>query len=142
MTTIAYRDGVLAADTLGVYGGNVRETMGAQKIMRAKDGSLLAITGDFAATHTYASCLARGQIPASLPKDSGRVIQIAKSGKVSVHEAGGSYPLGTKVFAYGSGSDAARGAMLMGASAVEAVRVASKVDIHTGSTVRFLKLKR
>lgn len=142
MTTIAYRNGVLAADTLGVYGGNVRETTGAQKIMRAKDGSLLALTGDFAVTHTYASQLARGETPAPLSKDSGRVIHIAKSGKITVHEDGGSFPLGAKSFAYGSGSDAARGAMLMGANAVTAVRVASKVDIRTGGDVRFLKLKR
>lgn len=142
MTTIAYKDGVLASDTLAVYGGNARESSAAQKIMRGRDGSLYAVTGDFGVVHAYASKLARGEIPDPLPKDCGRVIHVAKSGKITVHESGGKYPLGTKVFAYGSGSDAARGAMLMGATSARAVRVASKIDVFTGGNIRTLKLKR
>lgn len=143
MTTIAFKDGVLASDTLSVYGGNAKESFNAQKIMRGKNGALLAMCGDFGPVHSFATALAKGVTnQAPLPKDCGRVVEIRRTGKIIVHEGGGSYPLRERSFSYGSGSDAARGAMLAGASAARAVRIASKVDINTGGRVRILALKK
>ena len=51
------------------------------------------------------------------------------------------YLVDASFHACGSGSDLAIGAMAMGASAVEAVRVASKFDGYTGGSIRTLTWK-
>ena len=44
-------------------------------------------------------------------------------------------PIDTDFFSVGSGSDYAMGAMAMGASAADAIRVASQFDCHTNDKV-------
>ena len=56
MTTIAYRNGVLAADGLGTRGSWLLPGK-AQKLFRMKDGGMAAITGDYANGCQYIHCL-------------------------------------------------------------------------------------
>lgn len=141
MTTIAYKNGVLAVDGLATY-GQTPESVRAEKVIKAKDGRLFAICGDFGTTHAYAKMLASGTTPNPLPKDAGKVIEVRGRRSVIVHDAGGSYPLKAKEWSYGSGSDAARGAMMAGADAKKAVQIACKLDVHSGGIVRTFQVKK
>lgn len=72
-----------------------------------------------------------------------QVLTINKNGEVISYE-GQLYPMKTNSpwYALGSGSDVALGALEMGATAKEAVQVASKYDVNTGGTVHTLSIKR
>ena len=97
--------------------------------------------GDIAPVRNLVEAVLRGRTVPVLGKDEGRVIEVMPSGVVFMHEPGGKYPIGRIGHgAWGSGSDAARGALAMGASAVQAVRVAGKIDIYTGGRVQRVSL--
>lgn len=140
MTTIAYRDGVVAADTQATDGHG------------CTNGRVLKVErrGPFLAAAAGQACLAR------------RFLDWFRSGLVGEPEPGNDErnadgmifmpdgrivefsPLGSKTvfadfYATGSGMDYALGAMAMGASAEEAVRVAARFDSSTGGRITVLR---
>jgi hypothetical protein len=143
MTTIVYRDGVLAFDTL-MSQGEMKTPNPCPKAWKTEDGRLLAVTGDYAEGCDFARILAETKHPWPLPtikNDSTRVVEIYSRTKARIYEQHGYFRLTIRTFAaWGSGAAAAYGALYMGADAREAVAIAMKVDGWSGGSVRSLSL--
>lgn len=145
MTTIAYRDGVLAADTAMSRGATL--IRGIEKTARRpRDGALAAIVGAgyyagpfFAWFH--AGC--EGDPPRVDQDPDGCVtgIVVEPNGVATIYEMGGWYELRAPYWAIGSGRDQALGAMFAGADAETAVRAAIEHDHGTHGDVRVLRAK-
>lgn len=145
MTTIAYKDGVMASDSAWVYAGT--QTSSASKILRLSSGALLGEAGDndsrvirpllekilcfakiplgkeLAATNVdYSALLA-------FPNGEVAIILIGHDDKRGWY--GEAWKATRGCAAVGSGCDLAYGAMSMGASAAQAVAVACKWNIDS-----------
>lgn len=144
MTTIAYKDGVLAADSLATRNG-AREGLSV-KILRR--GPLLAgATGSADFAKAFRDWFARGckgDCPPMGDPDKnwgeGFIImpdeRLVVFGPAATWESGGLHD-GTG--AWGSGGEFARGAMAAGATAEEAVAAACRFDIHSGGQIITLR---
>lgn len=142
MTTIAYRDGVLASDTRSIRGDTI-DPDHMDKIFQSKDGRLFAVTGDKAETETLVNWLRNPKRKGERPQlnENSRVIEINKT-RMTIYEGRGEFTKRLSKFnSWGSGCQAALGAMEHGASACEAVKTAMKYDYGTGGKVRSLRLK-
>ena len=140
MTTIAYRNGVLAADT-GVGLGDMMLPERFQKIHRLRDGRLFAWTG---VAGDGARVLAHFNNPKKpMPeKPDGVALIIDRRGIAWTLEEGAMLRvIGASYVARGSGKDFAYGAMAMGASAREAVKVAARFDLRSRPPVEALRLR-
>ncbi|MFC3072354.1 hypothetical protein [Shinella pollutisoli] len=139
MTTVAYRDGVLAADSRFMVNG-WKQPHPAKKLFRMKDGAVCAVTGDYAISVEFVRWLDgdRAQ-PAPQLGDMGRVIHMAKDGTLTIYEMSGSFEVSCEFTAFGSGSPAAQAAMYMGADAIKAVEIAALLDDATGGNVCHMK---
>ena len=135
MTTIAYRDGVLAADSLATCNG-MRDGYGA-KIWRV--GRLLV-----GGAGSRAECLKfRDWVVAGM---KGRP-DIAETNAIVVSpehvvcwSEKGCWPVAEPFYAIGSGYEIAIGAMAVGADAERAVHIAAQYDTRTGGDVITLRL--
>lgn len=143
MTIIAYRDGVIAADTLVTHhGSRVAHT---QKIFRV-NGWLIGASGTLGAVRPAMAWVLDGA-DLSRPIDFGKVEDAAAT---FVSPEGVRYYVDTgnpflveevsPFTAMGSGADVARGAMFHGATAVEAVEAAISIDISCGGQIHWLGL--
>lgn len=131
MTTIAYRDGVLAVDSLGTNGAWIIARK-HQKLWRLPDGSIAAGTGTLSHVVAHMEYLmGRGNKP---DLDDYCILQVAKNG-VFVHEAGHRFQVFDDFISYGSGSPAAMAAMFCGKSAIEALDIAALLDPNTGGEI-------
>lgn len=140
MTTIAYRNGVIAADTRATR-GEVLLPGHSRKIRRLDDGSVIAIKGDLCMMEPFLSWLQsnrQGSMP-DLDKSGTGLIHLTKGG-VFVYEGAGWYQEDLPFFAMGSGCVPAMTAMYMGANAAKAVRVAMDVDPYTGGRIDWMTL--
>ena len=142
MTVIAYKNGILASDSLVTLGtaraGSVR------KICRGPNGSLAGLCGNTAYSDMFMSWIKSGE-PNSAPDlssdSSFTAIVIRPNGKVYMACSSTTlFLLKSPFHSIGSGSDFAVGAMEMGATAEEAVRVAIKHCISCGGKVVTEKL--
>jgi hypothetical protein len=141
VTTIAYRKGVLAADTREtddeqefIYPGHAR------KIHRLEGGHLFAAAGDSEQIEVLRRSVVDGSQP---PKMKGvEAIVVLPSGRVRFYEGRIWSPVRSPFFALGTGKVAALAAMYANASAAKAVRIAMKLDFCTGGRVETVKLKR
>jgi 20S proteasome alpha/beta subunit len=138
MTTVAWKDGILAADSRGTLAGWT--VPGAErKLFRLKDGSVAAITGPLANGMQILRWIV-GERTSKQPDGDARVIIVDAEGRIAVYEDGGFYyEEGLPFAAWGSGMPAALGAMHAGADAPEAVRIAGLVDPATGGAVCFIR---
>lgn len=141
MTTIAYRNGILAADTATfIHEGNTRVPEGSgRKIVRLSDGSCVAGSGIKREISEFARWCETGNNPEKRPSfDLSTVIRVWPDGRGEVYD--GKYDerdiSGCEFYAIGSGSAAALGAMYAGASASEAVQIAMKIDPWTDGEVQ------
>lgn len=140
MTTIAYKDGVLASDSLSCW-GNSRD--GAVTKIRKRGPYLAAISGVLGPGQKFLDWFSAGMNgdPPERPQDDnihalgfifmpdGMLLTLTRYGwerSKSEHCAAG------------SGAEFATGAMSMGATAAEAVAVAMKHDTHTGGEITVL----
>jgi hypothetical protein len=140
MTTIAYRDGVLAADRRAMIGDWV--TVGrVSKIARGPDGSLFAATGDLAVAARFRRWVEGGRAgdAPETGRDS-RCIVVEPDGRVLVFESDTFFVGDGPFHAWGSGFPAALAAMHMGASAARAIEIAALLDPATGGGVDVLLL--
>jgi hypothetical protein len=140
VTTIVYRDGILAGDTgVGRDGSFMPEKQ--RKVFRLRNGRLLAWCGDISRLFVVHKLLNDPKEPALPESDGGSGILIEPDGRVATIEQGIIVPVyGAPYVAMGSGRDFAYGALAMGASAIEAVRVAARFDKHTRLPLRWIKL--
>lgn len=143
MTTIAYRDGVLAADTLQTS-GSVRVGL-TVKIDRRDDGTMVAACGDAAYAHKFRAWVMAGeQGDAPLPQrengnDEGSGIIFRPDGTVVRCEAGGLFTMTGPHHAFGSGREFALGVMALGMGALEGIKAAMAHCIYTGGEVTVLR---
>lgn len=139
MTTIAYRDGVLAADSLSTSNG-LRDNVG-RKIWRV--GRLLVgAAGGRGDCLRFRAWVAEGCIGPNpfVGSEGGNGLVITPEGQVACWGTAGPWPVTSPFYSLGSGYQIAVGAMEMGASAEEAVRAAIVHDTCSGGPVQTLRL--
>lgn len=144
MTTIAYRDGVMAADTRA-YGGDKTPVGWKQKIRLLESGTLIGCSSNTPGQpEAVLAWFERGADQADRPQFGEckfRFIAVRPDGTALLGEnsfflAG---PLQGDYFAIGSGEEFALGALFMGATAEQAVRAAAALDVWTGGDVTVLQ---
>lgn len=142
MTVIAFKGGVMAADTM-LSGGN--QQCRAQKIVRLPDGGVVGACGQWGRAYAGLKYLEEGGDPDAkdgLPKIDGANFLIARpDGSLwLVEDEFPPYPLRDTVAAIGCGSDAALMAMTLGLTAVEAVARVTRQDVLCGDPVQSMEI--
>lgn len=141
MTTIAYRDGVLAADTLRTSNG-MRD--GYQRKIHKCGRLLIAGAGSAAVCEQFRSWVLRGMVgpsPFEGKPDSGNGLVITPDGLAVIWGSSGPWQLKDVPFlALGTGEQIAMGAMAMGGSAEEAVRAAITLNISSGGEIQTVRV--
>lgn len=141
MTTIAFRQGVLATDTQMSY-GSTQYTVPGIKLFYA--GSYAV---GFAGDIRYGPLVKRWfdlQCPLGVEEynrlwdDGWDIIAMDRHGHLHTAFADVVYPLDNQFYAIGSGSHYALGAMHMGASAVQAVAAAARFDVDTNAVIEHI----
>jgi len=132
MTTIAWRAGVIAADRQSGHGGTFEQ---CTKLFRV-NGYAIGVAGSIAYGIAFRDWFAgnrQGDCPLTPDSDTYALVMDMRTGECEQWEAPGvGIPVEMDYTAIGSGADFAKTAMYMGASARGAVRIASKLDPHTG----------
>ncbi len=142
MTTVAYRDGVMAADGRGNVNGRIVSSVDV-KIRRLSDGSLATGCGSSAIIATYLKWLEdrstpRPSLMSVVDKEDGAtVFVVRKDGRIERHEPDGIEvePEDLPFFSCGSGAMAALAAMHMGAGSKRAVEIACLCDVYSGGRI-------
>jgi hypothetical protein len=143
MTTIAFRDGIMAADTMmsqSVYRGR------CLKITRTGAGDLVALCGDSGMAHPFAAWIDAGLPRDGLPRmptgtDFGAFVAFADGRFAVFSEKCLPQFVEAEFHAMGSGNEVAIGAMAMGASAEEAVKIACQFDPWSREPIQVEHLK-
>lgn len=142
MTTIAYRDGILASDS-DAGRGDYRCAGSTQKLFRTREG-VCGVTGGIARAMAIVRWLGADEPQGECPiaTDEFTVIHVKRGGTVDLHEDGGVHHPQFEFMAWGSGMAAALGALYAGADARQAVAIAAKIDPHTGGKVVSMKVAK
>jgi ATP-dependent protease HslVU (ClpYQ) peptidase subunit len=138
LTTIAYRDGVLAGDGR-VSAGDTIVASSKKKVYRLKDGSLLGSAGSQEDGERLRIALEKGDAAPKLPNCF--ALRISTESGIWYYEGSAWVHVNEPYTAIGSGSAHALTAMDCGLPAVEAVRMAIKRDPLSGGRVRTVVLK-
>lgn len=138
MTTVAYRWGVLAADSRMMNGGWIHR-FSASKLFRLPSGDVAGVTGTYAEAVAFIRWLQNGEVGDRPSLSESTIIRLRKTGSLTIYEAGASFDVTTEFGAWGSGSPAANAAMYMGADAAKAVEIAALLDDNTGGEVVTMK---
>lgn len=136
MTTIAYREGILAADRK-LTGGSIADCE-ITKISRNHMGDLCGAAGPASFISAFIGWFDGGEkYDAPMPnKDDGGEAMIVRADlTIETFETTGTSKVRAKSYSIGSGRQVAYGAMAVGASAERAVRAASEYDVYTGSEI-------
>lgn len=138
MTTLAYSDGVLAADTQLSDEALVYRV---QKIDLLSDGSLVGGAGNWGRAWRYLQWMKAGSIDPAPKLKGATLLRIAPDETLWLNEGDGFYPLLNKNnVAIGSGAQAAMALMEQGKTAVEAVKAVTVLDQNTSPPVQALTL--
>lgn len=141
MTTIAFKNGVLAADTAMRQGGSMLGSV--VKIVRRNDGDMAGAAGNANYNGAFIKWFLAGEKdepPKATESDRhmDRGVIFRKAGGIDVFEPNGAFRCEAEYYAFGSGMDYALGAMFAGAGAGTAVHAAVKHDPHSGGDVTVL----
>ena len=148
MTIIAFKDGVMAADTmLSSHNSQNR----AQKIVRLPDGGVAGGCGQWNRAYAGLKYLADGgdmdargntRAPEGPPNIEGATLLVAKAdGSLwLIEDEFPAFPLRDSTASVGCGSDAALMAMTLGLSAVEAATRVTKQDVLCGEPVQSMEV--
>lgn len=137
MTTIVYRDGVLAADSRA-YSGDKTPIGTKTKIHRREDGAIYGIsTNDVGGDKLLRKWVEEGCNHPSgddLKPDCFSMLLVDAMGQVffANDNLSLSGPLEAEYFAIGTGREYALAAFYMGATAVQAIEVAKHFDVWSG----------
>ena len=146
MTTIAYRDGIIAADSQQSWDSHKTK---CEKLFRATDGSVIGTSGDTFSSMMFVDWYNNKR----RTKPDLTLIDIEEDFLCIILKKDGLWTVNKffhmvkdrneqDMLAIGSGAAAAMAAMLMGASAEKAVEIACKVDLYTGGDIKVMKYKR
>lgn len=139
MTTIAYRDGVMAADTLVTSNGK----RDGQKIKIARNaaGDLAGAAGNSAVCQQFLEWFSSGEKhePPEFDEELGNGLIVRADGTIELYMKHGVSKSTADFYSLGSGYQIALGAMSMGATAEIAVRKAMEFDTESGGNVTVLK---
>lgn len=144
MTVIAYRDGVMAADTLATQGG---QRIGyCTKIVRNGRGDLAGAAGNSTYADAFSSWFAKGEKGKGPEADAGsdycdRGLIVRANGAIEFYEKDGRFSIIAPYVAMGSGRSEALAAMFNGASAEQAVKTAIALDVGCGGDITVLSAK-
>jgi hypothetical protein len=145
VTTIAVRDGIMAADTrvtVDTEAGGSR-LFKCEKLYR-KAGHIVGLSGESAPGLVFLDWYGSGKEPPELlvhgEGDFTALVMTPKGLYEFDKWCRGEEVLG-RFHAIGSGAKAALGAMHMGASARKAVAVACKIDPYSAPPIKSMKLK-
>lgn len=142
VTTIAYRDGVLAADTLATWG----DTRDGHVTKIAKRGRVLAaIAGNVSGGQAFLDWFNRGMKGPPPKSEAGDnqwfAYLFTPDDWMLLWGPRGWERCQAEMMTLGSGGDFARGAMSMGASPAEAVAVAIQHDTKSGGPITVLSVR-
>lgn len=146
MTTIAYRNGIMASDSRA-YSGDKHPIGEKQKIFQFPDGTLVgassSVVGEPDAFIRWLMSLGKDadyRSAVSPRKFLVASILVRPDGSGFYWDDGENFtgPLENEFYAVGSGEQSAYAAMLCGKSAAEAIEIAIMVDPWTGGRVRTL----
>lgn len=139
MTAIAYDGHTLASDSQ-INNEDSKEPYGAKKIWRAGE-MLVGCCGTYSSSMRFVEWVRSGMDEDTAPKSLGEfgAIVILKNGKPVFYEDGKHpFTLRGPFAANGSGGPYAMAAMLAGATAPEAVKIACRLDPSSGGAVQKL----
>jgi ATP-dependent protease HslVU (ClpYQ) peptidase subunit len=141
MTTIAYKDGVLAADSR-ITRGNVVSAGGYNKLRVLDDGSVVGGAGHTANIVAFGDWLNDGK-QGSAPEmsDGTVVVHLQNDGRLFEYWGEQGIEFTGPYEAWGSGYQFALAAMYLGKSAKEAVEVACAIDSNSGLPVHTVQLR-
>lgn len=147
MTTVAIKDGVIAADTrMSANGGLMGYT---SKLAVSKDGWLAGAAGQMWAVATFLEWVKRRALGPAIKRygviksdpienwitsETGALL-LSPQGDIYIHQGKSPVRVQTPFVAEGSGREYAIGAMQMGASARDAVWVAMQWDAYTSGSI-------
>lgn len=151
MTTVAYRDGILAGDTAMGTDGSLLGY--GQKIFKHKKGWLLGFSGNAQYCHLakdwFMKCSSVSELLEPWPEgmrgdDAVNLIFVLDKKTIIRFEGKKAYevllPKKSPFYAIGTGREVALGAFEAGATAKQAVRAAKRWDHATGGKIQTLKL--
>lgn len=143
MTVIAYREGIMAADSRAWSGGH--SPIGSKtKIRRLADGTLIGCSSSIPGAAEYVMAWYEDGMNEDdkLPQ-SFTFLAVKPDGTAMVADDGPymSGPLTADYFAIGSGRQFALGALAMNATAEEAVQVGIELDTCSAGPIQTLKHK-
>lgn len=146
MTTIVYRDGVLAADG-AAFAGHLRQPGNVTKVVRSPAGHLAAACGSAAFCERWNAWVQGGMAEdppepeRDTPEHGGDCgVLVHPDGRLQAFESFGPYFVDGPYFAMGAGDAIALGAFYAGASAEVAIMAAITYDAHTGGSPTILRL--
>lgn len=131
MTTIAYKDGVLAADSLATFGS---ATFKETKITRLPDGTVVAIAGEGSAGNRFLEWL-MGEGEEMPEQQDFAALRVTADGVLVYTGEYTTAALTTDPVAIGSGGNFAIAGMHLGMTAAEAVQLATEIDPNSGGPV-------
>lgn len=145
MTTIVYKDGILATDSLITHKDQI---FGYRDKIGETDECVYALCGTSSAAKEFGKMVKGEEFDKELftneyHKGFYGIVINKKTGEVSDYDnclIPNQNPTFGNFIALGSGADIAKGAMLMGASAVEAIECAIKIDLYSGGKINAVKV--
>lgn len=144
MTTVAYKAGVMAADTQMTFSDESKGRV--SKILRLDDGSLFACAGHIKPVNKLRAWAKTGFDPTKKPgvssKSSIEALLIKPDGSIWYYDwTLEADKLENEFFAIGSGRPYALGALASGKTAVQAVKIAAQFDTNTSEPIDKMELK-
>lgn len=140
MTTVAYRDGVMASDSACHVGSVCVHSI--QKVWKIR-GHLIGCAGSLVDMHTFLKWFGAGAWEDKHPKMKDLdVLVVTPEGKVLTYEDGAPHAIEVddEYISIGAGSPIALGALHAGATAVEAVQAAITHCSKTNGKVQVIQL--
>jgi hypothetical protein len=142
VTAIAYKDGVLASDSLEIAGGVAVGNV--KKIAKRDDGCLAAASGDGAVCQEFLRLFCEHKDEDWRPdidKEMGfGAVVISPAGRIFRVTEKGRYEVEAEFYTEGIEYQILTGAMAAGASAVEAVQIAIRWGTRCGGPVQTVRL--
>jgi ATP-dependent protease HslVU (ClpYQ) peptidase subunit len=149
MTTVAYRNGVVAGDSrVTATDGSIYSEDQPKFVVSKKHGVIYLFAGDLAGAQAVIRALERlpqmpwlSDVEAPLPDDVDfELLTITRDGLIYSFDGPHWYKVNAEFVAIGSGGVGATAAMHMGAESTRAVEVAMLVDSSSGGPIHTFRL--